>query len=169
MARRYKVWHEGEIRLSSNAHPYPAEKETSAAMKRLFVGWDKAICWWCGRRQEWWGLSHVNVDHVAPLVYKSPRAVMCKECNYVRRGVLPNAPQMRRLLYSRQVVLDRTPAQLKRWLQVTAEEAFGGFEGGVGLLVAKCGGWAVRTRRDGPVCARSTEICSKVGFDGGKV
>lgn len=145
-------------------HPYNAERSSSLTMKQIFLASPEAECWWCGLRQPWWGVPDLNADHLAPLIYNSPRTIICRACNNLKRGVLPNTEQLSRLFHTGNIIATLPRAELKEWCQTMADTIFGGYPARVSLLLAKTGNWDIRTQRDGPPCPRSNKICENVGF-----
>ena len=132
-----KTWIDGEVVLAKYAHNYQSERVSSGAMKGAFLANPKFVCWWCGKRGEFWMWEQLNTDHIAPFCYYSPRAICCRWCNVEKTGVLPDAVRIRRLLYADNIVRDLPPKKMQKWVEQTAKEIFGEHPRGISVLLAK--------------------------------
>jgi len=140
------TWYEGRLVETERRHPFNKENSSAKRMRRQFVANTRLVCWWCGSRPIPCDERDVQVDHISSLCYISPRAVVCAHCNAVKRCILPNAEQLRRLFHDDDVLRDVSKESMKIWAEEQAKEIFGAYKGGVSLLLTKIVGQKVKTK-----------------------
>lgn len=166
-----RTWIDGQVVAAKRAHPYSEEIAVSKLMRLEFLSDVRWVCWWCGRRPPARVGKAVAVDHIVPMTYFSPRVVMCAGCNWRRRGILPDAVQLGRLLWDDNVLRSLDAKQMRAWLAEQAKMVFGGYQQGISLLLAKVQGYDVvgakKTKTNYVVyekCEVSNRLCEKAGY-----
>ena len=123
--KRFKTWHEGQMRVMSEPHPYKLEASSTRAMKAAFLADPTKICPWCDRRNPNWSWQNIQVDHLVGMCYQGPRVVLCSRCNAKKRGRMPDQQQIYRIFHSDDVVRDRSKDDLNAWFAAKSKEIFG--------------------------------------------
>lgn len=134
------VWASKEgWRQAKEPHPYYQQAGIAKKMKLIFASNPEKICWWCGKRQSWWQFKDLIADHIVPMHYHSPTIIACRNCNYRRRGMLPDPDKLHRLLHSDSVVRSGDKKDIQKFLTDLNHEIFNSHSRGISMLIAKSG------------------------------